>query len=129
MKRNKFPKDCVTVLAVEDFTGDDLKLNNQGRSEVDFNNPKWRLAGGIWGGEVASVTAWHTAYYSTLDRFLAEKKFAGNDQSIMATTCMESPSLCCMVSPPKDHWNSWFWFDIFMADLVESSFYTFRQFR
>lgn len=125
VRKEVFPSDCITVLVVEEFTGDDLKLNDESRSEIQFNNPKWRLAGGIWGGTAGAVLAWHKEYYSTLDRYMEQERFAGNDQAIMATTCMENPSLCCMVSSPKDYWNSWFWFDVFMADLVESPFYSF----
>ena len=125
VRKEVFPSDCITVLVVEEFTGDDLKLNDESRSEIQFNNPKWRLAGGIWGGTAGAVLAWHKEYYSTLDRYMEQERFAGNDQAIMATTCMDNPSLCCMVSSPKDYWNSWFWFDVFMADLVESPFYSF----
>ena len=29
---------------------------------------------------------------------MREERFAGNDQAVMATTCVERPSLCCMVN-------------------------------
>ena len=29
---------------------------------------------------------------------MREERFAGNDQAVMATTCVERPSLCCMVT-------------------------------
>ena len=31
------------------------------------------------------------------NRYVREGRFAGNDQAVMATTCVEHPSLCCMV--------------------------------
>ena len=125
MRREVFPRECVSVLVVEDFTGDDLILNDQDESDTNFDNPKWRLAGGVWGGTARAMLAWHSEYYRVLDRYMKKERFAGNDQAIMATTCMENPSLCCMVSPPREYWNSWFWFDVFMADLVESPYYSF----
>jgi len=125
VRRELFPTSCITTLVVEDFTGEDMELGEKGESEVEFNNPKWRLAGGAWGGHAESLHAWHHHYYTTLDKYMEEQRFAGNDQAIMATTCMNTPSLCCMVNPPKDYWNSWFWFDIFLADLVESPLYSF----
>ena len=71
-------------------------MREDGESEVEFNNPKWRLAGGAWGGDAESLLSWHHHYYITLDRYMEKQRFAGNDQAIMATTCMGSIRKECM---------------------------------
>jgi len=127
INRRAFPKGCITMLVVDSFLGEETSVDEQGLSQTDFANPKWRLAGGIWGGGWSEVLAWHSAYYSTMDRYVREERFAGNDQAVMATTCVEQPSLCCMVSAPPDFWNSWFWLDPWLAGHVEAPIYSFRR--
>jgi len=127
IRRTTFPRECITMLVVDAFLGDETAVDQDGLSQTDFANPKWRLAGGIWGGGLSEVLDWHSAYYSTMDRYVREGRFAGNDQAVMATTCVEHPSLCCMISAPPDFWNSWFWLDPWLAALVDAPIYSFRR--
>ena len=64
---------------------------------------KVRIGGGTIGCDKISLEAWHQAYYETFERYIDEKWFAGKDQNIMATTCLET-GLCLLVSSNQGQW-------------------------
>ena len=99
---NRTPEESgILLLNVERFTEEEKYLQ-EGRSLTNFQS-KVRIGGGTIGCDRSSLEAWHKAYYATFQRFLAEKKFAGKDQNIMATTCLET-DLCLLVYGP----GQWF---------------------
>lgn len=127
VQRPKFHSTCVLLLVVDDFTGEDLVVDETGMSNVSFNNPKSRIAAGAWGGTSSAISLWHHHYYNTLDQYHNQGRFFGNEQAIMATTCVQHPDICCLVTPPKDYWNPWFWFDPLLAGTVQSPIYKFTR--
>ena len=102
---NRIPEESgILLLNIERFTEDETQLQ-EGRSFTDFQS-KTRIGGGTIGCDESSLAAWHKAYYGTLERYVREKKFAGKDQNIMATTCLET-DLCLLV-----YTDQWEWFKL-----------------
>ena len=103
---NRTPAESgVLLLNVERFTDEEKHLQG-GRSLTDFQY-KRRIGGGTIGCDKSSLEAWHQAYYATFERFIVEKMFAGKDQNLMATTCLET-DLCLLVhtdqGQSQDQW-------------------------
>ena len=99
---NRTPEESgILLLDVERFTDDEKHLQ-EGRSLTNFQF-KVRLGGTTIGCDKSSLEAWHKAYYKTFERYIAEEMFAGKDQNIMATTCLET-DLCLLV----DGAGQWF---------------------
>ena len=99
---NRTPSDTgVLLLSVERFTEEEKLLLN-GKSFADFSK-SIRLGGGTIGCDRESVEAWHTAYYGTMRSYLERNLFAGKDQTMMATTCLET-DLCLLVHGDNNNW-------------------------
>ena len=82
-------------------------------TKADFTHVN-RLGGGTIGCDRESCYHWHQAYYRTMQRFLAEGKFVGKDQSLMATVCVET-GMCLLVQSDVSRWfklQKWFRKDI-----------------
>ena len=90
----------VLLLSVENFTEEE-KMLEAGKSLADFSGVD-RIGGGTIGCDQHSLERWHNAYYGTMRAYMKMGKFIGKDQSMMATTCMES-DLCLLVQGDK-HW-------------------------
>ena len=86
----------VLLLNVNRFTPSELLLEN-GKSLVDFSRVN-RVGGGTIGCDRLSLEAWHRAYYETFRSYRNTQRFVGNDESLMATTCLET-DLCLLVEP------------------------------
>ena len=91
----------VLLLSFAQFTEADLE---QGFKR-DFSGVS-RLGGGTIGCGLESLVAWHTAYYAMVERYRATGRFLGNDQNVMASTCLHS-KLCLIVQ--SHHWLLPFW--------------------
>ena len=99
---NRIPEESgVLLLNIQRFTEDEKQLQD-GRSVTNFQS-KVRIGGGTIGCDRISLEAWHKAYYETFERHIAEKLFAGKDQNIMATTCLET-GLCLLVYSDGGQW-------------------------
>ena len=99
---NRTPEDSgVLLLNIERFTEEEKQLQ-EGRSLANFQF-KVRIGGGTIGCDKISLEAWHKAYYKTFARYIDEKSFAGKDQNIMATTCLET-DLCLLVYSDHGQW-------------------------
>ena len=99
---NRTPEESgILLLSIERFTEEE-KLLQEGRSLTNFQS-KVRIGGGTIGCDRSSLEAWHRAYYGTFERFVAEKLFAGKDQNLMATTCLET-DLCLLVPSDQGQW-------------------------
>ena len=100
------------LLNVENFTKEERLLQG-GETEADFT-PVNRIGGGTIGCGRDSCYLWHQAYYNVMKRFLANDKFVGKDQSLMATVCVET-GMCLLVQSDIDNWfklQQWFRKDI-----------------
>jgi len=103
-KVEMLPRDKIVLLLVEAFTAEELEMPPDDESlGVDFYYMN-RLGGGIIGGYAAAIKAWHTQYYAMLTRYIHAQRFAGKDQSIMASVCLQNTRLCNLVQPPL-HWR------------------------
>ena len=91
----------VLLLSVAQFTQAELELG----IKKDFTGVT-HLGGGTIGSGLASLAAWHTAYYAMVERYRATGRFLGNDQNVMASTCLHS-KLCLIVQ--SEHWLLPFW--------------------
>lgn len=99
---NRTPEESgVLLLNIEPFTAEEKHLQ-EGRSLANFQS-KVRIGGGTIGCDKPSLEAWHKAYYETFQRFIAEKMFAGKDQNIMATICLET-DLCLFIYTDQGQW-------------------------
>ena len=99
---NRTPEESgVLLLDIERFTEEEKQLQ-EGRSLTNFQS-KNRIGGGTIGCDKISLEAWHKAYYKIFERYIAEKSFAGKDQNIMATTCLET-DLCLLVYSHNRQW-------------------------
>ena len=99
---NRTPEESgILLLNIERFTAQEKHLQ-EGRSLTNFQS-KVRIGGGTIGCDKSSLEAWHKAYYETFERFIAEKMFAGKDQNIMATACLET-DLCLLVYTDQGQW-------------------------
>lgn len=95
---NNFPfQKGIALLEILPFTEDELKLEN-GVCNTDFSQVN-RIGGGMIGGDKGAIEKWFIKYYDTLERYKKEGRFLGKDQSIMATSCIES-NLCLMIPAP-----------------------------
>jgi hypothetical protein len=107
MVRNIPQESGVLLLSVEDFTEEE-KILKEGKSLADFSLVD-RIGGGTIGCDQESLGRWHDAYYRTMRGYLEKGRFIGKDQSLMATTCLET-DLCLLVEGDK-HWfrlQKWF---------------------
>ena len=84
----------VLLLSLEQFTEEEQKLND-GKSLVDFSH-KDRIGGTTICADRDSLERWHTAYYRIVRSHVELGRFAGKDQNMMATTCLET-DLCLLV--------------------------------
>ena len=99
---HRIPEESgVLLLNIERFTDEEKHLE-EGRSLTNFQS-KVRIGGGTIGCDKVSLEAWHKAYYETFARFIGEKMFAGKDQNMMATTCLET-ELCLLVYSDLGQW-------------------------
>ena len=91
----------ILLLNVERFTEEEKILVN-GKSEKDFSK-SIKLGGGTIGCDRTSLDAWHQAYYSTMRSYLKRNLFAGKDQNMMATCCLET-DLCLLLDSDVNNW-------------------------
>ena len=97
----------VLLLSVENFTEEEQKLED-GKSLADFSLVD-RIGGGTIGCDQDSLGRWHEAYYRTVRGYAEMGRFIGKDQSMLATTCLET-DLCLLVKG-HEHWfrlQEWF---------------------
>ena len=94
---NRLPEETgVLLLSVGRFTEEEKRLEN-GKSLTDFSRAV-KLGGGTIGCDRTSLGAWHQAYYETFRSYRETQRFVGNDESLMATTCLET-DLCLLLEP------------------------------
>ena len=94
------PPKKVLLLSIQSFKPHELFLDDSGKSLL-FDSRIIRLGGGNFGGDRESSLLWRTRFYKKLQEYLAAGVFAGKDQPIMASVCVEFPSQCYMVEGKK----------------------------
>ena len=103
----------VLLLRNGQFTRAELEQGIQGK----FSGVT-RLGCGTIGCRLESLAAWNTSYYAMVEKYRATGRFLGQEQSVMASTCLHS-KLCLLVQSnhtlPHDQWfqlQEWFRGDI-----------------
>jgi len=97
----------ILLLSIEPFTLDERVLKD-GKSHANFSLVD-RIGGGTIGSDKTSLERWHKAYYSTMRHYLESGRFIGKDQSMMATTCLET-ELCLLIKGDKEWFRMQQWF-------------------
>ena len=70
---------------------------------------EFRLGGGIFGGGIDVLKQYNELWDSTLQRYFAANRFAGQDQCVMGTIYLEHPELFNIFNPIKGYsTNAWF---------------------
>ena len=103
------PSGKILVLCIEHFKDHEIVLDSTGK--VFFRDSTVsRLGGGTFGGDTDSVERWRELFYRKLQEYLKADIFAGKDQMIMASICIEHSDLCWMVDGDKvlEADNVWF---------------------
>jgi len=97
MMMNKFPLEPgILLLRVGEFESSELQLDGRsGENQADFTKVN-RIGGGTIGGDTASIDRWNQVFYAVLHRYMRSGRFAGKDQSVMATACLES-DICLLL--------------------------------
>lgn len=103
------PTDRILMSSIQPLTHEDRMR----RDEQDFSKVN-RIVGGLWGGGTTGCLRWQRAFQSMLERYLAEGRFAGKDQSVMLSAYLADPSLATVVRCTRPEKDAWF----FLEDLV-----------
>ena len=96
IKRPEFlPEGRLVFLSVEPFIACEILRTD----DISFIDPrKVRLGAGNFGGGALAVRLWRQHYYRKLSDYLRHGKFAGKEQSIISSVCLEAPYLCYLVA-------------------------------
>lgn len=89
------------------FKTEQFQLNANGYSDADFSKED-HIAGAIFGGQKLSIEIWKRAYLKTFNYYADAKRFAGKDQSVYASMCLENSDLCQFVVADPNLYNIWF---------------------
>jgi hypothetical protein len=77
-----------------------------------------RLAGGIFGGDAGAVQSWCERYRRMLMVYHTRDWFLGVEQTVMISTCMETPALCQRFDPdPLVQGDPWFSLFVSITDV------------
>jgi hypothetical protein len=75
-------------------------------SGIGHHDPVVTLGGGGFAGDAVAAVAWERAYLRMLDRYRARGWYAGKDQNLFASVCIEAPGLCTL------HDSKLQWYDL-----------------
>ena len=75
-----------------------------------FDSLVVRIGGGNFGGDVDAITTWQKAYYTKLREYLDAGVFAGKDQPVMASVCLEFVDICYIVDGQEIRESEDIWF-------------------
>ena len=103
------PRGKIVLLSIEHFEPHEMVLNSQGKS-IMFDSLVVRIGGGNFGGDVDAITMWQKAYYNKLREYLDAGVFAGKDQPIMASVCLEIVHMCYIVDGQEIRESEDIWF-------------------
>jgi len=79
---------------------DDDKIMREDGIIGDFTDPrKWRIVGGLWGGDTKACLNWNIAYEKMLNKYFDVGRFAGKEQSVMMSTWLANPELGFFTKP------------------------------
>ena len=95
-----FPSCQILFLSVESFTERESQFDSSGRSII-LDSKLVRLGGGNFGGDTCAIMRWRDLFLEQLERYVVSGAFAGKDQPIYGTTCLQHRELCFLVDGRK----------------------------
>jgi len=112
---NRIPKDRMLLLNVKPFQfTDEIKSTTPSQITGNFIS-KDRIGAGIIAGPKELWFTWSTLYDKIVDRYLADNRFIGKEQSIMSTLVLENKNLISLVNPPSNFSQRWFYSLLFLG--------------
>lgn len=101
------PEDKILLLSLQPFESHELMVQ---LGEESFISPLTvRVGGGNFGGKRDAIELWRNTFYTKLLAFVESGRFAGKDQPIMASACIDHPSLCWFVAATSvGFYDPWF---------------------
>lgn len=84
--------DALAESGISSIPGPGEREIPVGTEECPINT----IDGSTFGGDLQAIADFQRAYYATLDTFLRRGWFAGKDQMIFTSMCLNSMSLCHM---------------------------------
>ena len=99
------------------FDPSDLYVDASGKCMTDFSH-KNRLAGGIFVLHKSVAFEWFEVYKDTLYEYKYRTWFAGKDQNVLATACIEFPTICTIVPSDGAPGNEWYTLIYYMFGLM-----------
>lgn len=66
-----------------------------------------RIAGAQYAGTLQACLKWYDAYYDTIKLYVKHNRFIGEDQNVMAGTCLRHPENCLLFHPVYNK-RAWF---------------------
>lgn len=88
------PEGKLVFLSVEPFSQSEVSQDSKKHFISSLSD---RLGAGNFGGRALAIQLWRQRYYSKLLEFIESGKFAGKEQMIMSSLCLDIPSLCYLV--------------------------------
>ena len=105
-KGEKIVENKMNFLLLNPFTNED---------KIETNNIKGpiygsiRMGGGIHAADIETWKKYDNLWDSTLRRYFEANRFAGQDQMIMATICLENEYLFHLITPKDYGGDPWFY--------------------
>jgi len=103
------PQCKVMFLSLNAYAPDELELDEKGRSRP-FHSSRVTLGGGNFGGDSCAVRILKDLYVRKLFEYVANDLFAGKEQQIFPSVCVENKKLCFLIpaSEVEDINDVWF---------------------
>ena len=95
----------LLFLQIAQFTPGELQFVD-GVSSGNFQYVN-RIGGTMFGGDSKHIKLWSEKYYQVFRRYLRQNRFAGKDQSVMATSCIELD--ICLLLRLISYNDNWFY--------------------
>ena len=102
-----FPRKKIVLLSIHPFSEEEQELSDAGFAQF-FSSLSARIGGGNFGGDRSAILLWKREYHLTLERYINMGQFAGKDQSLMASTCIQNPTLCFIIDAKDFPGDPWF---------------------
>ena len=101
VRNTDFLPNCTIVfISIKDFQESELFLNRRGNSQP-LDSSLIRLGGGNFGGDRCALRRWKTLFIEKLKEYVASELFAGKDQPIYGSICIEHRDLCFLIEAQK----------------------------
>ena len=62
-----------------------------------------KISGVVFGGHAPSLIHWRKAYYSSLQKLIANNWYIGNHENVIISACFEDPKVCSLVISDCQH--------------------------